>query len=163
MVIAIALLVIVVGSVLFHLLTLWWSTRWRLAWPRWTARCTSRWSHRRLLRAINLFVVYTLWRFRHPQQAAARLTSREPQARARLIVLTTIGIVAAAGAGVEGVCALRAAARGRDAARGAGHCSGNGTTALLERTQLGPPTRASSRRRTPTAWTRPTPAAAATC
>jgi len=102
MVIAIALLVIVVGSVLFHLLTPWWSTPLASGWAEMDSTL-----HITLVVtgvffvAINLFVVYTLWRFRHRKGSRAAYQPENRKLERGLIVLTTIGIVALLAPGLK--------------------------------------------------------------
>ncbi|WP_280153548.1 c-type cytochrome [Piscinibacter sp. XHJ-5] len=95
MAIAIALFVIVVGSVLFHVLTPWWVTPIASNW--------SKMDHTLAITVIicgiffvviNLFVVYTLWRFRHREGARAAYEPENHKLERWLIGITTVGIVA---------------------------------------------------------------------
>ena len=95
MAIAIALVVIVIGTVAFHLMTPWWLAP--LA-SNWQAMDDTLWITvvvtGLFFVVINLFVVYTLWRYRH---RAGQRASYEPENRRLerwLIGVTTIGIVA---------------------------------------------------------------------
>ncbi len=97
MAIAIALLVIALGSVLFHLVTPWWTTPIASNWQSMddtlaiTLVVTGV-----FFVAINLFVVYTLWRFRHRAGEAGRRAAYQPENKRLerwLIGLTTLGIV----------------------------------------------------------------------
>jgi cytochrome c oxidase subunit II len=95
MAIAIALFVIVIGSVLFHILTPWWITPIASNWATM--------DHTLAITviicgiffvAINLFVVYTLWRFRHREGQRAAYEPENHKLERWLIGITTVGIVA---------------------------------------------------------------------
>lgn len=95
MAIAIALFVIVAGSVLFHILTPWWITPIASNWVTM--------DHTLAITviicgiffvAINLFVVYTLWRFRHREGQRAAYEPENHKLERWLIGITTVGIVA---------------------------------------------------------------------
>ncbi len=96
MAIAIALLAIALGSVLFHVFTPWWTTPLASNWQSMddTLRITLVVTGAFFV-AINLFVVLALWRFRHregqPRRAAYEPGS--PRLERWLIGLTTVGIV----------------------------------------------------------------------
>jgi cytochrome c oxidase subunit 2 len=95
MAIVLALVAIVVGSVLFHLVTPWWITPLASNWQQMddtlaiTVATTAV-----FFVAINLFVAYTVWRFRH-REAGQRAAYRPDSKRLEhwLIVITTVGIV----------------------------------------------------------------------
>ncbi len=95
MAITIALVAVVIGTVAFHLMTPWWLVP--LA-SNWQAMDDTLWITvvvtGLFFVVINLFVVYTLWRYRH---RAGQRASYEPENRRLerwLIGVTTIGIVA---------------------------------------------------------------------
>jgi cytochrome c oxidase subunit 2 len=94
--IAIALLVIVVGSVLFHLVTPWWLTPLASNWAQMDHTLTITLVITGIFFVvINLFVVYTLLRYRH--RAAGQRAAYEPENKKLerwLIGVTTVGIVA---------------------------------------------------------------------
>ena len=79
MAIALALLVIVIGSVLFHLVTPWWTTPLASNWKQMddtlsiTLGVTGF-----FFVVINLFVVYTVWRYRHREGQRA---AYEPESK----------------------------------------------------------------------------------
>src|SRR6516225_6881244 len=95
MTMAVVLLVIVVGSVLFHLLTPWWTTPLASNWQTMDDTLTITLVITGVFFvAINLFIVYTLFRFRHRE---GRRASHEPENRKLerwLIAGTSIGIAA---------------------------------------------------------------------
>ena len=103
MAIAIALLVIVLGSVLFHLITPWWLTPLASNWGQMddTLQITMVITGLFFV-VINLFVVYTLWRFHHRglphnTERDGHLAAYQPDNRKLehwLIGVTTVGIVA---------------------------------------------------------------------
>ena len=94
MAIAIALLVIVIGSVLFHIVTPWWTTPLASNWKQMDDTL-----HITLLTTgvffvvINLFVAYTIWRYRHRDGQRAAYEPENKRVERWLIGLTTVGIV----------------------------------------------------------------------
>ena len=95
MAVAIVLLVIVVGSVAFHLLSPWWLTPLASNWKEMDDTLTITIVVTGLFFVvINLFVVYTLWRFRHRSGARAAYQPENKRLERWLIVVTTLGIAA---------------------------------------------------------------------
>ena len=92
--IAVALLVIVVGSVLFHLVSPWWTTPLASNWQQMDHTLTITLVITGLFFVvINLFVVYTLVRFRH--RSGGRRAAYEPENKKLerwLIGVTTVGL-----------------------------------------------------------------------
>ena len=94
MAIAVVLLVIVVGSVLFHLVTPWWLTPLASNWKQMddtlaiTLAITGF-----FFVVINLFVVYTLWRFRHRDGQRAAYEPENKKLEYWLTGITTVGII----------------------------------------------------------------------
>jgi len=95
MIMAIALLLIVVGSVLFHIFNPWWTTPLASNWQRMDDTLSITLVITGIFFvAINLFVVYTLLRFRHRE---GRRAAHEPENKTLerwLIGGTTVGIMA---------------------------------------------------------------------
>ncbi|MES2100746.1 MAG: cytochrome c oxidase subunit II [Pseudomonadota bacterium] len=93
MAIALALLAIVVGSVAFHLLTPWWLTPLASNWKQMddtlaiTVGVTGF-----FFVVINLFVVYTVWRYRHRHGQRAAYEPESKRLERWLIGVTTVGI-----------------------------------------------------------------------
>ena len=95
MAIAIALLLIVAGSVAFHVVTPWWSTPLASNWGAMDDTMTVTVIVTGIFFVvINLFVVYTLWRFRHRRDARAAYEPENKRLERWLIGVTTVGIVA---------------------------------------------------------------------
>lgn len=95
MLIAIALLLIVAASVIFHLVTPWWLTPLASNWKSMDDTLTITVVVTGIFFvAINLFVVYTLWRFRHRAGARAGYEPENKRVERWLIGITTVGIVA---------------------------------------------------------------------
>jgi cytochrome c oxidase subunit 2 len=93
--IAIALLLIVAASVIFHLVTPWWLTPLASNWKSMDDTLTITVVVTGIFFvAINLFVVYTLWRFRHRAGARASYEPENKRVERWLIGVTTVGIVA---------------------------------------------------------------------
>lgn len=94
--IAIALLLIVVASVVFHLLTPWWLTPLASNWGQMdqTLSITMGVTGAFFV-VILLFVVYTLWRFRHrPGSPRAAYQPDDKKLEHGLILVTSVGIIA---------------------------------------------------------------------
>ena len=96
MAIAVALLLIVVGSVIFQLVTPWWLTPLASNWHQMDNTLTITLVITGIFFVvINLFVVYTLHRFRHRGDGARAAYQPENTKLERwLIGVTTVGIVA---------------------------------------------------------------------
>jgi cytochrome c oxidase subunit II len=95
MVIAIALLLIVAATVVFHVVTPWWSTPLASNWGAMDDTMTITVVVTGIFFVvINLFVVYTLWRFRHRRDARAAYEPENKRLERWLIGITTVGIVA---------------------------------------------------------------------
>jgi cytochrome c oxidase subunit 2 len=94
MAIALALLLIVVGSVLFHLFTPWWLTPLASNWKQMddtlviTVAITGV-----FFVAVNLFIVYTLWCHRHREGRRAAYEPENKRLERWLIGITTVGII----------------------------------------------------------------------
>ncbi len=95
MAIAVALVVIVLGSVLFHLFTPWWLPPLASNWKSMddtlaiTVVITGL-----FFVVITLFVAYTLWRFRHREGHRAAYEPNNHRLERRLIIVTSVGIAA---------------------------------------------------------------------
>ncbi|OGB13314.1 MAG: cytochrome B [Burkholderiales bacterium RIFCSPLOWO2_12_67_14] len=95
MVIAIALLLIVAATVVFHLVTPWWLTPLASNWKSMDDTLTITVVVTGVFFVvINLFVVYTLWRFRHRTGARAAYEPDNKHLERWLGGITTLGIVA---------------------------------------------------------------------
>jgi cytochrome c oxidase subunit 2 len=95
MVMAIALTVIVIGSVLFQLLSPWWTTPIASNWHQMDQTLTITVVICGLFFiVINLFIVYTVWKFRHRQGQRAAYEPDNPKLEKWLIGLTTVGVAA---------------------------------------------------------------------
>ena len=94
MAIALVLLVIVVGSVLFHLVTPWWTTPLASNWKQMDDTLTITLAVTGFFFVvINLFVVYTVWRYRHREGQRAAYEPENKRLERWLIGLTTVGII----------------------------------------------------------------------
>ena len=94
MAIALVLLVIVVGSVLFHLVTPWWTTPLASNWKQMDDTLTITLAVTGFFFVvINLFVVYTVWRYRHREGQRAAYEPESKRLERWLTGITTVGIV----------------------------------------------------------------------
>ena len=95
MAIAIALLLIVIASVVFHWVTPWWLTPLASNWQAMddTLNITLLVTGLFFV-VINLFVVYTLFRFRHRKGSRAAYEPENKRVEWWLIGITTVGIIA---------------------------------------------------------------------
>jgi len=95
MVIAVVLLLLVVGSIWFHLVTPWWLTPLASDWHQMdqtlhiTVVVTTV-----FFVVINLFIVFTVWRFRHRDGSKADYQPANARLERWLVGITTVGIVA---------------------------------------------------------------------
>lgn len=93
--IAIALLLIVVGSVAFHLVTPWWTTTLASNWQAMDDTLTITVVVTALFFvAINLFIAYAVLRFRHQPGKRAAYQPDSRRLEHWLIGITTVGIIA---------------------------------------------------------------------
>src|ERR671929_177135 len=87
-----ALTVIVVGSVLFQLLSPWWTTPIASNWHQMDHTLTITVVICGLFFiAINLFVVYTVWKFRHREGQRAAYEPDNPKLERWLLIGTSVG------------------------------------------------------------------------
>jgi cytochrome c oxidase subunit 2 len=92
--VVVALLVLVVGSVLFHLVTPWWTTPLASNWRQMDNTLTITLAITgAFFVVINLFVAYTLWRFRHRPGQRAAFQADNKKLEHWLIGLTSIGVI----------------------------------------------------------------------
>ena len=95
MVLAIALVLLVVGSVLFHYLSPWYFTPIASNWGMIDDTVTiTFWVTGFVFVAINLFMAYCVWRYRHRKGNTAHYEPENKKLETWLIGLTTIGVVA---------------------------------------------------------------------
>lgn len=92
---AIALLAIVGGSLLFHSLSPWWTTALASNWRQMDETLTITVVITSIFFVvINLFVVYCLWRFRHRAGHRAAYQPENKRLERWLIIVTSVGIAA---------------------------------------------------------------------
>ena len=102
MVMAIALIVIVVGSVLFHFVSPWWTTPLASNWQQMDDMLTITLVITGLFFVvINLFVVYCLLKFRHRAGQRAAYQPENKRLERWLIGVTTVGIAALLAPGLK--------------------------------------------------------------
>jgi cytochrome c oxidase subunit 2 len=95
MAIAVVLLLLVIGSVIFHVVTPWWLTPLASNWDQMDLTIDiTMWVTGLFFVVINLFVVYCLWRFRHGQGVKAAYQPDNKKLERWLIAVTSVGIVA---------------------------------------------------------------------
>ena len=95
MIVAIAIVVLVVGSVLFHYVSPWYFTPIASNWDAIdeTVLITF-WVTGFVFVAINLFMAYCVWRYRHGKVKAAHYEPENKKLEWALILGTTVGVVA---------------------------------------------------------------------
>ena len=95
MAVAICLLVIVVGSVIFTFLSPWWFTDIASNWSDIdTTVLITFWVCGAVFVAVGLFMTYSVWKFRHREGARADYEPENPRLELWLTVITAIGVVA---------------------------------------------------------------------
>ena len=95
MVLAIVLVLLVIGSVLFHFLSPWWFTPVASNWGSIdTTVDITFWVTGIVFVAINLFLAYVVVRYRHKKGARAHYEPENKKLEAWLIGLTTVGVAA---------------------------------------------------------------------
>lgn len=93
--IAIAIVALVLGSIAFHLLSPWWQTPLATNWGSIdSALDITLWICAIAFISLNLFMAYTLWRFRHRRGNRARYEPENTSLEKRLTFWTAIGIAA---------------------------------------------------------------------
>src|SRR5688572_573534 len=102
MVIALVLLLIVVASVVFHLVTPWWLTPLASNWKAMDDTLTITIVVTGIFFVvINLFVVYALVRFRHRKGHRGAYEPENHKVERWLIGITTVGIIALLAPGLK--------------------------------------------------------------
>jgi cytochrome c oxidase subunit II len=93
MIVALVLIVLVVGSVVFHLLSPWWSTPIASNWGYIDDTITiTFWITGVVFVAVGLFMAYCLFRFRHREGNQAAYEPENKRLEVWLTVLTSIGV-----------------------------------------------------------------------
>jgi cytochrome c oxidase subunit 2 len=95
MAIAVALVILVVGSVIFHLVSPWWFTPIASNWGSidFTINLTF-WVTGAVFVAVNLFMAYCVYRFRHKDGHKAVYEPENSKLEIGLSAVTTLGVVA---------------------------------------------------------------------
>ena len=95
MAIAIALILLVIGTVLFHWLSPWWFTPIASNWTTVddTVNVTF-WVTGVVFVAVNLFLAYAIIRYRHRKGNTAHYEPENPKLEWGLTIVTSVGIVA---------------------------------------------------------------------
>ena len=95
MVLAIVLVLLVVGSVVFHIVSPWWFTTIASNWSAMDATIDlTVWVTGIVFVIVNLFVAYCVWRFRYRADAQAAYEPESKKLELWLTVITTVGIIA---------------------------------------------------------------------
>ncbi len=95
MVLAIALVLLVVGSVLFHYLSPWYFTPIASNWDTIDQTVTiTFWVTGFVFVVVNLFMAYCVWRYRHRKETLAHYEPENKKLELALILATTVGVVA---------------------------------------------------------------------
>jgi cytochrome c oxidase subunit 2 len=95
MVFAIALVLLVVGSVLFHYLSPWYFTPIASNWEMIDHTVTiTFWVTGFVFVVVNLFMAYCVWRYRHRKDHTAHYEPENKKLETWLVVLTAVGVAA---------------------------------------------------------------------
>ena len=95
MAMAIVLVLLIVGTVLFHFLSPWWFTPIASNWSSIDDTISiTLWVTGVVFIAINLFMAYCVWRYRHKKEGRAHYEPENKKLEWWLIGLTTLGVVA---------------------------------------------------------------------
>jgi cytochrome c oxidase subunit 2 len=95
MVVAVAIVLLVVGSVLFHYLSPWYFTPIASNWDAIDQTVTiTFWVTGFVFVVINLFMAYCVWRYRHRKGLAAHYEPESKKLEGALILGTTVGVIA---------------------------------------------------------------------
>lgn len=95
MVLAIVLVLLVVGSVVFHIVSPWWFTTIASNWSAMDAtNDLTVWVTGIVFVIVNLFVAYCVWRFRYRADAQAAYEPESKKLEFWLTIITTVGIIA---------------------------------------------------------------------
>ena len=95
MVLAIVLVLLVVGSVVFHIVSPWWFTEIASNWSAMDATINlTVWVTGIVFVIVNLFVAYCVWRFRYRADARAAYEPENKKLESWLTIATTVGIIA---------------------------------------------------------------------
>lgn len=94
MALAIVLVLLIVGSVVFHAVSPWWLTTIASNWGAMDATIDlTVWVTGAVFVIVNLFVAYCVWRFRFREGARAAYEPENTKLESWLTVLTTVGII----------------------------------------------------------------------
>ena len=95
MALAIVLVLLVVGSVVFHIVSPWWFTEIASNWSAMDATINlTVWVTGIVFVIVNLFVAYCVWRFRYRADARAAYEPENKKLESWLTIATTVGIIA---------------------------------------------------------------------
>ncbi len=95
MVLAIVLVLLVVGSVLFHYLSPWFFTPIASNWDTIdTTIAITFWVTGFVFVGVNLFMAYAVWRYRHRKGSQALYEPENKKLELSLVLLTAVGVVA---------------------------------------------------------------------
>src|SRR6266705_3151509 len=95
MVMAIALVLLVVGSVLFHYLSPWYFTPIASNWDTIDETVTiTFWVTGFVFVLVNLFMAYCVWRYRHRKETLAHYEPENKKLEGALVLATTVGVIA---------------------------------------------------------------------
>ena len=95
MVVVVALVAVVVGSILFHFLSPWWWTPIASNWGYIdTTLVITFWITGVVFAAVILFMAYCVWRFRHKPGRVAKFDPENRRLELGLTVVTSLGVAA---------------------------------------------------------------------
>ena len=116
MAIALLLVLVVVGSVLFHVLSPWWWTPIASNWDYIDHTLViTFWITGVVFAAVVLFMAYCVWRFRHKEGSRAHYEPESKRLETWLTVVTGIGVAGPSACGRRSTIHLLPSRRGRAA------------------------------------------------
>ena len=95
MIVALVFLLVLIGSVVFHILTPWWWTSVASNWGSIDDTIIlTFWVTGFVFIAVGLFMVYCIWKFKYQKNRRSEYKPEDSKLEFRLTVITTLGVAA---------------------------------------------------------------------
>ena len=93
MIVALVFLLVLIGSVVFHILTPWWWTSVASNWGSIDDTIIlTFWVTGFVFIAVGLFMVYCIWKFKYQKNRRSEYKPEDSKLEFRLTVITTLGL-----------------------------------------------------------------------